>query len=141
MASRNAPSKGDLLSDPTVQATMEQAWIDSDAADPARRHEEGGWIYMDTSSGTLETRRAPSGAGDSIDLGIPPAIDGSVIVGTFHTHPNPIAEGWEPGPSMDDAIAAMFSGVPWLIRAEDGYHVIGPEMRRGGLTGNPGYPA
>jgi hypothetical protein len=128
------------LNDPTVQKEMEQAWIESEAADPVRRHEEGGWIYMDISSGVLATKRAPAGAGDSINLGSPPEIQGSVIVGTFHTHPNPIAEGWEPGPSIDDEVAATISGVPWLIRAENGYHWAGPEERRGGLTGNPAYP-
>src|SRR5262249_38815620 len=141
MSSLGPPSKSDLLDDPVVQAAMDHAWIDSETSDPARRQKEGGWIYMDTSSGMLGIRRAPSGVGDSIDLGAPPEIVGSFVVGTFHAHPNPVSEGWEPGPSIDDEIAAALSGVPWLIRAENGYHSTGPESRRGGLAGNPGFPA
>ena len=50
------------------------------------------------------------------------------------------ASGWETGPSSQDERAANFSGVPWLIRAEDGDHDTGPVSRRGGLEGGPGYP-
>ena len=52
-------------------------------------------------------------------------------MGTFHTHPNPASEGWETGPSTQDGAAAAYSGVPWLIRAEDGDHLAGPDSRRG----------
>ena len=31
-------------------------------------------------------------------------------------------------------------GVLDLIRADDGIHLSGPESRRGGLTGGPGFP-
>src|SRR5262249_20060656 len=126
--------------DPVVQAAMQQAWADSLPGDPTARHEEGGWISMDTTTGRVDTRRAPTGTGSSLDLGNPPIIPGSVVVGTFHTHPNPRSEGWETGPSPDDQHWAQVSGVPWLIQAEDGTHVTGPVSRRGGLTGNPGYP-
>ena len=36
-----------------VRQALEQAWLNSLSADPARRHEEGGWIYMDTTTGAL----------------------------------------------------------------------------------------
>jgi len=63
-----------------------------------------------------------------------------VIVGTFHTHPNLASEGWTSGPSAQDERAASYSGVPWLIRAEDGDYSTGPDKRRGGLAGGPDYP-
>jgi hypothetical protein len=64
-----------------------------------------------------------------------------VVVGKFHTHPNPTAEGWDPGPSPGDQQVDAIHGVPDLIRAEDGIHVSGPDSRRGGLGGGPGYPS
>ncbi len=104
-----------------------------------RRHEEGGWIYMDVVSGALSTRRAASGATAGIDLTMPPILAGAVVVGKFHTHPNPAGE-WETGPSTADLRIDAVHGVPDLIRAEDGIHFSGPTARRGGLTGGPGYP-
>jgi hypothetical protein len=67
-------------------------------------------------------------------------IIGAVVVGTFHTHPNPTAEGWYGGPSTTDQNSANHTGVPWLIRADDGDYWTGPVFRRGGLAGGPGYP-
>ena len=137
-----APTAAELLADPVVQAAIQQAWTDSQpGAPPGLRHEEGGWIYMNTTTGQVDTHRAPTGTDSSLDLGNPPIIPGSVVVGTFHTHPNPTAEGWEPEPSPDDQYWAQVSGVPWLIQADDGTHVTGPASRRGGLAGGPGYPA
>lgn len=141
MSRVSPPTASDLLADPVVQAAMQQAWIDSLPGDPVARHEEGGWVYMETTTGQVSVRRAPTGTGDSLDLGNPPVIPASVVVGTFHTHPNPTDDGWEPGPSPNDRYWAQVSGVPWLIQADDGMHVIGPASRRGGLAGDPGYPA
>jgi hypothetical protein len=144
MTSANPPSRpptaAELLAEPAVQQAMEQAWIDSRADDPLLRHEEGGWIYLDTVTNALIIRRAAAGMQDRLDLANPPTVPGSVVVGTFPTHPNPTAEGWEPGPSPADQLAAALSGVPWLIRADNGYHHAGPGTRRGGLTGRPGFP-
>ena len=120
---------------------MHDAWVDSQADDPTQRHEEGGWIYMDLANETLTIYRAPSGARSSIDLNQPPPVAGAVVVGKFHTHPNPTAEGWVPGPSAADERNAARHGVPSLIRADDGDYATGPDSRRGGLGGNPGYPA
>jgi hypothetical protein len=119
---------------------MELAWGDSLVSNPVGRHEEGGWIYQDTTTGRIMTRRAPAGSMRRIALGNPPLVPGSVIVGTYHTHPNPTAEGWEPGPSQTDQANATLSGVPWLIRSDDGYHKTGPDLRRGGPAGGPGFP-
>ncbi len=136
----NPPTVAELLNDPVVQRALEQAWVDSQADDPVQRHEEGGWIYMDTTTGQISIRRAPPGLRSRLSLANPPVVLGSVVVGTFHTHPNPTAEGWEPGPSPTDAASAAHSGVPWLIQADDGAHSTGPNCRRGELAGGPGYP-
>ncbi|HZU34557.1 MAG TPA: hypothetical protein VFA18_01540, partial [Gemmataceae bacterium] len=85
-----------------VQQALEQAWNDSLPGDPVQRHEEGGWLYLDTTSGTMLVRRAPAGSQATLDLSTPPHVAGAVVVATFHTHPNPSAEGWDPGPSAAD---------------------------------------
>jgi hypothetical protein len=135
-----APTTAELLNHPTVRQALEDAWQDSLPADPARRHEEGGWVYMDTTSGAVTIRRAAAGAAANIDLDNPPLLPGSFVVATFHTHPNPSAGGWDPGPSADDTQSAFVLGVPCLIRADDGVHSTGPDSRRGGLAGGPGFP-
>jgi hypothetical protein len=75
-----------------------------------------------------------------LDLSSPPLVPDSVVVATFHTHPNPSAEGWEPGPSAADTQSAWDFGVPCLIRTDNGIYLTGPDSRRGGLIGPPGYP-
>ena len=134
------PTATDLSNEVVVQQALETAWADSLPGDPSRRHEEGGWVYMDTTTGAIEVRRAPAGGRATLDLNTPPIGVGSVVVATFHTHPNPSADGWEPGPSAGDTRSAWLLGVPCLIRADDGIHITGPDLRRGGLTGGPGYP-
>jgi hypothetical protein len=136
----DAPTISELLADPTVIQALEDAWADSLPGDSARRHEEGGWIYMDTTTGIITVWRAAPGAQSVLDLSAPPMVSGSVVVGTFHTHPNPSADGWDPGPSTDDTRSAHLLGVPCLIRADDGVHTTGPDARRGGLAGGPGFP-
>ena len=135
-----APTAAALLNELVVQQALEQAWIDSLPGDPVQRHEEGGWIYIDITTGAITARRASAGAQTTLDLGSPPVVPGAVVVATFHTHPNPSAESWEPGPSAADTQSALLFGVPCLIRADDGVHTTGPASRRGGLSGAPGYP-
>jgi hypothetical protein len=135
-----APSADELLKEVKLLAALEEAWNDSVANDPQRRHEEGGWIYFNATSGDLEIRRATPGSKAAIDLNDPPVVAGAVVVATFHTHPNPSAEGWNPGPSPGDTRSAWILGVPCIIRAEDGIHTTGPERRRGGLSSGPGFP-
>jgi uncharacterized Zn-binding protein involved in type VI secretion len=135
-----APSAPELQNNPVVQTAMGQAWQDSQAGDPVARHEEGGWIYMDPNTGRINVVRAPVGAQASVNLDNPPTVPGSVVVGVFHTHPNPTSEGWDPGPSPADQRIDARDGIPDLIRADDGNHVSGPNSRRGGLGGGPGYP-
>lgn len=139
-SARSPATKAELLNDPTVKQAMQDSWNDSNASDPALRHEEGGWIYQNPTTGAITTRRASAGAQASLDLNNPPEVPGSVVVGKFHTHPNPTSEGWNPGPSRADTRNAIRHGVPSLIQADDGSHSTGPDSRRGGLGGGPGYP-
>lgn len=134
------PAASELMASSEVIRALTEAWADSRVHDPTDRHEEGGWIYVDLSSGAIVTRRAPAGTQSRLSLANPPALPNHVIVGTFHTHPNPASEGWDTGPSTQDEGAANHTGVPWLIRAEDGDYSTGPLSRRGGLGGGPGYP-
>ena len=134
------PTAAELLALPEVIQALDEAWVDSDVNDSSNRHEEGGWIYLDLATGRIVMRRASSGSRSRLSLANPPLLPNHMIVGTFHTHPNPASEGWLTGPSSQDQRAANFTGVPWLIRAEDGNHSTGPHSRRGGLSGGPGYP-
>ena len=138
--SPEAPTAAELQRNSVVQAALEAAWNDSQADDPMLRHEEGGWIYLKPTSGAVTVIRASAGQESAIDLNDPPEIDGSFVIGKFHTHPNPSSEGWDPRPSRDDRIVDASHGVPDLIRSDDGVHYSGPERRRGGLGGNSGYP-
>ncbi|MCH8290957.1 hypothetical protein IH992_07650 [Candidatus Poribacteria bacterium] len=131
----------ELLNNPNVQQVLDSAWADSLASDPVERHEEGGWIYQNTMTRGITTQRAKSGGQASIDLSQPSIVPGSVVVATFHTHPNPTSEGWQPGPSRDDIRSAQILGVPCIIQADDGIYTAGPDSRRGGLSGSPGFPA
>jgi len=136
-----APPAEELAQHPVVRAALDAAWTDSLPDDPIRRHEEGGWIYLDPTTGTISVTRARSGRRSAIGLSNPPEVAGCFVVGKFHTHPNPTTEGWDPGPSAGDRMVDELHGVPDLIRANDGTHFSGPERRRGGLTGNLGYPS
>jgi hypothetical protein len=135
-----APTVEELQQNAVVQAALEAAWRDSLSDDPDRRHEEGGRIYFELATGTIEIGRAPTGSQRAINLQQPPIRDGFVIVGIFHTHPNPTSEGWEPGPSAKDQRIDQRLGVPDLIRSDEGIFVSGPNSRRGGLIGPPGFP-
>jgi len=134
------PTNSELLARSEVIQALGEAWTDSLVDDPINRHEEGGWIYLDLSTGAIVARRAPAGTRSRLSLANPPQLLNHVLVGTFHTHPNPASEGWDTGPSTQDERAAHYTGVPWLIRAEDGDYSTGPDGRRGELTGGPGYP-
>ncbi len=135
-----APTAAELLNQPTVRQAIDDAWTDSLPDEPERRHEEGGWIYLQTITGEILVRRAPAGLQAELNLDNPPPVPQAVSVGIFHTHPNPTAEGWQGGPSEADRRADERDGVPDLIRADDGIHFSGPPSRRGGLGGGPGYP-
>ena len=133
------PTADELRTDPLVQRALEQAWVDSLPDDALRRHEEGGWIYMDLNTAELTIRRAPPGQTAQIEIADPLLLPGFIIVATFHTHPNPAADGWIAGPSASDESVHVQLGVPGLIRADNGVYVTGPPSRRGGLAGGPGF--
>jgi len=135
-----APSIDELQQAPAVLQALEQAWLDSLSGIPAERHEEGGWIYLHLMTGELTAARAPRGLQAELEIGSPPLFPDCVIVATFHTHPNPTSEGWDPGPSDTDQEVLAHLGVPGLIRADNGVHTAGPDSRRGGLAGGPGFP-
>jgi hypothetical protein len=44
----HAPTISELLQDSLVLQALEDAWNASLPHDPLQRHEEGGWIFMDT---------------------------------------------------------------------------------------------
>ena len=57
-----APTVNEILVVPIFRAELEAAWVDSLPADPARRHEEGGWVYYSpTGRPCSRLRRAGSG--------------------------------------------------------------------------------
>jgi hypothetical protein len=136
-----APTAAELVSNSTIRDELEHAWTDSQSDDPAARHEEGGWIYMNIQTGELSVIRADPGGRAVVDLSRPPTTEGWVVVGKFHTHPNPTAEGWAPGPSDSDRRVDAMHGVPDLIRADNAICFSGPDRRRGAIVGSPGYPA
>jgi len=72
-----APTVADLLKAPVVRQAIEGAWVDSEASNPSRRHEEGGWVYADAITGGLTIRRAPAGGHAMLDLNTPPLVVGS----------------------------------------------------------------
>ena len=128
----DAPSADELLTNPVVRAALEQAWQDSMPEDPILRCEEGGWFYVDVRTGEIAVRRAPSGGQAVLDLSSPPAVPGKAVVATFHTHPNPSAEGWDPRPSAEDTASAWLLGLPCIIRSDEGIYTTGPSAPRSG---------
>lgn len=104
------------LTDPVVRRAMRLAWDDSQADDPARRHEEGGYIVRndDGSHGVVRW----SGGLLSHITPPPRAADGSYqgrrVVGEFHTHPNPPVDErgavWQESPSPGDIAGVQAEG-------------------------------
>jgi hypothetical protein len=136
----DAPTAAELQANPVVLAAFAAAWADSFPDDPALRHEEGGYIYVNSTTGEVMVRRALPGTRRALNLTSPPAVPGCVLVATYHTHPNPTAVGWDPEPSTEDRREADASGVPWFVVSDMGVFVAGPDRRVGGLSGPPGYP-
>src|SRR2546430_3728001 len=63
------PTALELLANPDVLQALAGAWADSQVGDPANRHEEGGWIYLEVSTGVIVTRRAPAGTSNRLYWG------------------------------------------------------------------------
>lgn len=140
MTPPDAPTAAELQQHPAVQAAFAAAWADSFPDDPALRHEEGGFIYYDPTTGDVTVRRASPGSRRLLDMSLPPAVPRYYLVATYHTHPNLIEDGGDPEPSPADRREADGSGVPWFVVTELGVYVVGPDRRVGGLTGLTGYP-
>ncbi|MDA0700112.1 MAG: DUF4157 domain-containing protein, partial [bacterium] len=109
------------------------------------RHEEGGWIYQNIVTNAVSVITT-KGDQASVDLGGAPEIGDSIVVGYFHTHPNPSKEPdengvqWVSGPSPADlALTAMWE-VPAFIMADVGVIAYGPGGRPH-LTGPQGLPS
>src|SRR5687767_10889143 len=115
MTTPPTPTVDEIRAIPVVVAELEAAWSDSLPGDSARRHEEGGWIYFSPAQHDYQVRRAEVGGQAFLDLDDPPEIDGYFLVATYHTHPNPTAEGWVTGPSNQDTESAHLLGVPCII--------------------------
>lgn len=62
----------ELRNNPVVSEAIEQAWQNSKSEDPLRRHEEGGWIYLNIRTAEISVRRALAGGQTHIDLSNPP---------------------------------------------------------------------
>jgi hypothetical protein len=96
------------LASPAIRAEIIRAWRESQAEDPIKRHEEGGYIVQNE-DGTLAAERWSRGERSRIT---PPPLDDEgrynqkVVIAAFHTHPNPPVdeEGrqWEQAPSESD---------------------------------------
>ena len=136
----DAPTAVELQAHPVVQAAFAAAWADSFADDPAMRHEEGGFVYVNPTTGEVVIRRAPPGGRDFIDLSFPPHVHGAFLVATYHTHAIPPRGPITAEPSEDDRFHAVDSGVPWFVISHEGIFVTGPVRRVGGLVGPNGYP-
>ena len=130
------PSAGQLQGDGAVRGAMESGWAKSNPfpGDPAKRHEEGGWFYLNLLTGLMSAVMT-SGKQASIDLGGAPEVGDSVLVGYFHTHPNPSKEPdesgkqWTADPSPADLSLASSIDVPAFIRADTGVIAYGPAQR------------
>src|SRR5688500_9556908 len=75
----DAPTVTELLANPLVRAALEDAWTDSAPDDWLMRHEEGGWIYMDVTTGEISIRRSAPGRRATVDLTAPPVVAGAVV--------------------------------------------------------------
>jgi hypothetical protein len=109
-----------------IRQQMLQAWTESQPGTP-EAHEEGGFVLQDT-SGLLSVERWPRGAQNEIF--VPPHPIGkrgeSLIVATFHTHPN-IGPEFQQEPSLTDIRAVQFD--PNLSHFEyEGEYVIADQL-------------
>jgi hypothetical protein len=141
---RKPPTFKDLITySSVVREAIADAWQASNPGipDPVLSrftHEEGGWVFMNLIDGNLSTERAtPDPAkSNAIDLSDPPNVASSVIVATFHTHPN-MGPKFQAEPDSGDIKNANKRGVPNLIAANPGtkpdvyrFYLAGPAVRK-----------
>jgi microcompartment protein CcmK/EutM len=139
---RDAPTGNDLQSNNTVVGALNTAWNASNPGNPnrgANPQEQGGWIYLDIITDTVQTESAGGGSQSSISLSNPSTVTDSIVVGNYHTHPN-TGPNWQASPSPQDKQNAPQRGVPGLVRAvRNQIFPYGPN-RRAHLAGSRGYP-
>ncbi len=147
-APTKAPTGAELKNNPAVQGALKNAYNASNPGDVKNAHEEGGWIYMNRTTGNIYAlpKQPPGPKGTlskgylEIDLNHPKLIPGSVVVGTYHTHPAVPGRTAPPGPSVpDDLNEAQKQGVPGLVIDPSGIHDYGPTRRRN-LDNGLGFP-
>jgi len=138
---RQSPTGKQLTEDAVVKSACEAAWADSNvnASNPNDWRENGGYIFMNLVSGQVSTARVPSGNWGGLNLPGPEIKDipdDSIVVGVFHTHPNPDGAGTC---EDHDVQKSKIDGVPDVVRGAKGPFPCGVE-RRLHLAGSRGYP-
>jgi hypothetical protein len=127
------PDLNQLLQDPLVNAELRQAWYESRPHAPevgrgnpgSRKHEQGGFIYWNRRTNRLEIQRVSAGRRDGLADLPPVPPPGREMVGSFHTHPNTLAEGYGSDPSPADRnFTRNLSKVPEIIETHDGRKTI-----------------
>ncbi|MDH6243210.1 hypothetical protein M2432_000839 [Mycobacterium sp. OTB74] len=92
------------------------------------KHEQGGWILVDPTTGKRSVKRVPRGSRDGLGpiVGTRPTDSATQrVVAWFHTHPNTDAEGYGSGPSPADiAWQNAEAKVPGIILTHDGTKFI-----------------
>jgi hypothetical protein len=118
------PTVSELLNNKTVRTALYQALAETTYKTGV---EEGGWVYWNSRTGDVTTRKAPSGMRTGLPgLNSPPKINGYLIVADFHTHPvpqgldydafrQPPLQYFESGPSGEDRRRADFLNTPGIV--------------------------
>jgi hypothetical protein len=122
-----------VLSDQGVVEAFRRAWHESKPG-TIGGHEEGGFVVKNA-DGALTVVRWPRGVLDRIEVPEHPGgqFQGTVIIATFHTHPNTGPE-YQQEPSLTDVRAVRDD--PDLRRAEyEGEYVISQDIMYGILPG------
>ena len=138
------PTGRQLARNPVVRSALNNAFHDSRYG-TGNAHEEGGWIYMVTTTGNISVIRAQAGSSAGISLRNPPNVSGSIIVGDFHTHPHPTGSPmpgggvWDWRPDGVDIAHELLRGVPGVVRSDHGIIPYGPN-RRGSDPRHAGRP-
>lgn len=117
------PTAEELSKNSTVKAAFEAAWADSLADDEVLRHEEGGWILMDTTDGRILIRRVMPGERAAVSFSEPRENPPLVILAMFHTHPLPLTEEI-PDPSGADRLMSRDWKIPSFVIAESAIFII-----------------
>jgi hypothetical protein len=126
--SSDRPELRALADDPIVSAAIDRAWAQS----LETRREYGFWIIRD-STGSISISEWETERGQTFIV-VPPTPDGAIAM--FHTHPNPVSEGYYPGPTgylkngiPGDIPTAYRRLLPGIIQSEIGMYFYGPKLR------------